>query len=203
MTIDKFSSENYSRFCKLYGSQPVRLRRAKKPLRRAKKPLRTTSKPLRRANKPLRRASKPLRRAIISLRRSSQSLRRSSQSLRRSKQSLRRSNKPLRRSNQSLRRSNQSPWRSNQSVERTQNNPQEKNGYKPSTKPAVSHLMSHYECARHSIGTCINSEDCAHQCRLSARQLTKQPHVKRIRDREPSRLPLRKIVLALRKRKNR
>ena len=75
MTIDKFSSENYSRFCKLYGSQPVRLRRAKKPLRRASKPLRRASKPLRRANKPLRRATKPLRRAIISLRRSNQSLR--------------------------------------------------------------------------------------------------------------------------------
>ena len=78
-----------------------------------------------------------------------------------------------------------------------------------STKPAVSHNqsinyeMSHYKCAPHSIGTCINSDDCAHQCRLSARQLTKQPHVKRIRDREPSRLPLKRIVLALRKRKNR
>ena len=62
--------------------------------------------------------------------------------------------------------------------------------------------MSHKR-ARHSIGTCINSDDCARQCRLSARQLTKQPHVKRIRDREPSRLPLKRIVLALRKRKNR
>ena len=237
MTIDKFSSENYSRFCKLYGSQPVHLRKAKKPLRRASKPLRRVSKPLRRASKPLRgaskplrraskplrraskplrraskplrRASKPLRRAIISLRRSNQSLRRSSQSLRRSKQSLRRSNKSLRRSNQSLRRSNQSLWRSNQSLDRTQNNPLEKNGYQPSTKPAVSHnqsinyKMSHYKCARHSIGTCINSNDGAHQCRLSARQLTKQPHVKRIRDREPSRLPLRRIVLGLGKRKNR
>ena len=63
--------------------------------------------------------------------------------------------------------------------------------------------MSHYNCARHSIGTCINSDDCANQCRLSARQLTKQPHVKQIRDREPSRLPLKRIVLALRKRKDR
>ena len=33
--------------------------------------------------------------------------------------------------------------------------------------------------------------------------MTKQPHVKRIRDREPSRLPLKRIVLALRKRKDR
>ena len=136
---------------------------------------------LRRANKPLRRASEPLRR----------------------------SNQSLRRSCQSLRRSNQSLWISNQSPERTQNNPQEKNGYQPSTKPAVSHnqsihfKMSHYKRARHSIGTCINSDDCAHQCRLSGRQLTKQPHVKQIRDREPSRLPLKRIVLALRKRKNR
>ena len=53
-----------------------------------------------------------------------------------------------------------------------------------------------------AFGTCINSDDCAHQCRMSARQLTRQPHVKRIRDREPSRLPLKRIVLALRKRKN-
>ena len=199
------------------------LRRASKPLRRASEPLRRASKPLRRANKPLRRANKPLRRAITSLRRSNRSLRRSCQSLRRSKQSLRRSNQSLRRScqslrrsnqslrrsNQSLRRSNQSLWISNQSLKRTENNAQEKNGYQPSTKPAVSHnqsidyKMSHYKRARHSIGTCINSDDCAHQCRLSARQLTKQPHVKRIRDHEPSRLPLKRIVLALRKRKNR
>ena len=68
---------------------------------------------------------------------------------------------------------------------------------------SINYKMSHYKRARHSIGTCINSDDCAHQCRLSARQLTKQPHVKRIRDREPSRLPLKRIVLALRKRKNR
>ena len=122
----------------------------------------------------LRRPSEPLRRAITSLQRSNQSLQRSNQSLWRSCQSLR---------------------RSNQSLERTQNNPQEKNGYQPSTKPAVSHNQSMnykmlHKHARHSISTCINSDDCAHQCRLSARQLTKQPHVKRIRDREPSRLPL-------------
>ena len=225
-------SKLYGTICNsvLVKNQPRRLRRASKPLRRANKPLRRANKPLWRASKPLRRASKPLRRAIIplrrsnqslrrscqsllrskqSLRRSCQSLRRSKQSLRRSNQSLRRSNQSLRRSNQSLRRSNQSLWRSNQSLERTQNKPQEKNGYQPSTKPAVSHNqsinyeMSHYKCAPHSIGTCINSDDCAHQCRLSARQLTKQPHVKRIRDREPSRLPLKRIVLALRKRKNR
>ena len=184
MTFDKFSSDcsvNYSRFCKLYGTmcidgvlaknQPLRFRRA--------------SKPLWRASKPLRRANKPLRRAIIS------------------KQSLRRTNQSLRRSNRSLRRSNQC-------LERTQSKPEEKNGYQQSTKAAVSHTdrsinykMSHYNCARHSIGTCINSDDCAHQCSLSARQLTKQPHVKRIRDREPSRLPLKRIVLALRKRKDR
>ena len=82
---------------------------------------------------------------------------------------------------------------------RPQNKPQEKNGYQQSTKPAVSHnqsinyKMSHKR-ARHSIGTSINSDDCAHQCRLSARQLIKQPHVKQSRDREPSRLPLKRIV---------
>ena len=143
--------------------------------------IRRASKPLQRSNKPLRRVNKPLREAITSLRRSCQSLWISNQSLR----------------------------RSNQSLERAQNNPQEKNGYQPSTKAAVSHnqsinyKMSYYKCAHHSIGTCINSDDCAHQCRLSARQLTKQPHVKQIRDHEPSRLPLKRIVLALRKRKNR
>ena len=192
------------------------LRRANKPLRRASKPLRRASEPLRRSNQSLRRSNQSLRkskqslrrskqslrrskqslrrskqslrRSKQSLRRSCQSLRRSKQSLRRSKQSLRRSKQSLRRSKQSLRRSNQSLWISNQSLERTQNNPQEKNGYQPSTKHAVSHnesinyKMSHKR-ARHSIGTCINSDDCAHQCRLSARQLTKQPHVKRIRDR--------------------
>ena len=62
--------------------------------------------------------------------------------------------------------------------------------------------MSHYKRARHSIGTCINSDDWPHQCRLSASQLTK-PHAEQIRDRVPSRLPLKRIVLALRKRKNR
>ena len=90
-------------------------------------------------------------------------------------------------------------WRSSPSLQRTQNKPQEKNGYQQSTKPAVSHnqsinyKMSHKR-ARHSIGTSINSDDCAHQCRLSARQLIKQPHVKQSRDREPSRLPLKRIV---------
>ena len=216
MTFDEFSSDcsvNYSRFCKLYGtvctSKP--LRRANKPLRRASKPLRRASKPLRRAiislwrsNQSLRRSSQSLRRSNQSLRRSSQSLRRPKQSLRRSNQSLRRSSQSLRRSNQSLRRSNQSLWRSSQSLQRTQNKAQEKNGCQQSTKPAVSHNQSiNYKMsdkrARHSIGTCINSDDYAHQCRLFARQLTKQPHVKQSRDREPSRLPLKKIVLALRK----
>ena len=68
---------------------------------------------------------------------------------------------------------------------------------------SVNYKLSHYKRARHSIGTCINSDDCAHQCRFPARQLTKKTHVKRTRDREPSRLPLKRIVLALRKRKNR
>ena len=173
MTIDKFSSVNCSRFCKLYRNQPVRLRRTCKPLRRV-------SKPLRRASKPLRRASKPLQREV----------------------------KSLWRSNQSLRRSNQSLDRPSQSLQRTQNKPQEKNEYQQSTKPAANHnqsknyKMSHCNCARSSIVTCINSDDSAHKCRLSVRQLTKQPHVKQSRDHEPCRLPLKRIVLALRE-KNR
>ena len=200
MTIDKFSSVNCRRFCKLYGNQPVCLWRASKPLRRASKPLRRAIKPLRRASKPLRRASEPLRRA-------SKPLRRASKPLRRGVKYLWRSNQSLRRSNQSLRRSNQSLDRSNQSLQRTQNKPQEKNGYQQSTKPAANHnqsknyKMSHCNCARSSIVTCINSDDSAHKCRLSVQQLTKQPHVKQSRDREPSRLPLKRIVLALRKRK--
>ena len=169
MTIDKFSSVNCSRFCKLYGNQPVRLRGTSKPLRRASKRLWGGG-----ASKPLRRASKPLRRGV-----------------------------------KSLWRSNQSLDRPNHSLQRTQNKPQGKNGYQQSTKPAANHnqsknyKMSHCNCARSSIVTCINSDDSAHKCRLSVRQLTKQPHVKQSRDREPSRLPLKRIVLALRKRKNR
>ena len=46
--------------------------------------------------------------------------------------------------------------------------------------------MSHYKCARNN------------ESRLYARQLTKQS-----RDREPYRLPLKRIVLAFRDRKNR
>ena len=190
MTFDN-SSVNYSRFCKLYGTvcfhsvlakpENLRLRRADKPLRRADKPLRRADKPLRRPDKPLRRADKPLRRA--------------SKPLRRANQSLRRSNQSLRRSNHSLRRSIGCRWSTNQSFQSSQNTSKKENGYQQSSKSAVSqninYKMSHYKCASRN------------KCRLSARQLTKQPHVKRSRDREPSRLPLKKIVLALRKRKNR
>ena len=184
MTFDN-SSVNYSKFYKLYGTvcfhsvlakpENLRLRRADKHLRRADKPLRRADKPLRRANQPLRRANQPLRRA---------------------NQPLRRANQSLRRSNRSLRRSIGCRWSSNQSFQGSQNMSKKENGYQQSSKSAVSqninYKMSHdYKCASRN------------KCRLSARQLTKQLHVKRSRDREPSRLPLKRIVLALRKRKNR
>ena len=129
----------------------------------------------------LRRSKQSLRRAKQSLRRSKQSLRRTNkQSLRRAnKQSLRRTNKQsLRRAKQSLRRSKQSLRRPNQSLRRS-------------------------EQANTSYIKCINSDHCACSCRSTVRKLTKQADAKRSRDRAPSRLPLKIIILAMGKRKKR
>ena len=147
MTLDKITSVNYSRFCKLYGAVGVLAN-----------------------NEPLRRANRCLH----------------------------------------LQRSNQSHLRSSQSLQQRQNmkSNMEKNGYQQSTKPAVSSnksikcKMLYYEHAHMDsiYTTCINSDNCPHKCRLSVRKLKKQ-HVKQSGDREPCRLPLKKIVVALRNKK--
>ena len=50
----------------------------------------------------------------------------------------------------------------------------------------------------------VHSTDSSYNYRFSVRKLTKQPNSTQwTRDREPSRLPLKKIILAMRKRKNR
>ena len=126
-----------------------------------------------------------------SLRRSKQSLRRSKQSLRRSKQSLRRANKQsLRRANkQSLRRSKQSLRRANQSLRRSEQ--------------ANTYNIVHLYRTHSSYIKCINSDHSACSCRSTVRKLTKQANANRSRNRAPSRLPLKRIILAMRKRKNR
>ena len=124
---------------------------------------------------------------------SSQSLRRAKQSLRRAKQSLRRSKQSLRRSNaKSLRRAKLSLRRTNQSLRRSEEVIHEQNIYN------IVHL-----CRTHSSYIkCINSDHCAYSCRSTVRKLTKQANAKRTRDRAPSRLPLKRIILAMRRRKN-
>ena len=104
----------------------------------------------------------------------------------RAKQSLRRSQQSLRRSNQSLRRSNQSLRRSKQ--------------LKPDEADVIHHLGS-IKCNLVNLKLHVHSS-CTY--RFSVRKLTKQSNSTRYRsDREPSRLPLKKIILAMRKRKNR
>ena len=46
---------------------------------------------------------------------------------------------------------------------------------------------------------CINVDNCAYTCRSTVRKFTKQAKVKQFRDRAPSTLPLKRILLALRK----
>ena len=75
------------------------------------------------------------------------------------------------------------------------------------TKPVVIHKQRNYSIKHlkrvyNSYITC-NSVLCLHEYRSSVRKLTKQPNVKRYRDREPSRIPFKGIILAMRKRKNR
>ena len=111
----------------------------------------------------------------------------------RAKQSLWRSQQSLRRSNQSLRRSNQSLRRSNQSLRRSKQ-------LKPDEADVIHHLGS-IKCNLVNLKLHVHSS-CTY--RFSVRKLTKQSNSTRYRrDREPSRLPLKKIILAMRKRKNR
>ena len=185
------SSINMETYPHLVSSQS--LRRAKQSLRRSKQSLRRTKQSLRRSN------AKSLRRAKQSLRRTNQSLRRSKQSLRRTKQSLRRSNaKSLRRAKQSLRRTNQSLRRSKLSLRRTNQSLRRSEVIHEQNIYNIVHL-----CRTHSSYIkCINSDHCAYSCRSTVRKLTKQANAKRTRDRAPSRLPLKRIILAMRRRKN-
>ena len=93
-------------------------------------------------------------------------------------------------SGRSLRRSKQSLRRAKQSLRR----PEQANTYN------IVHLYH----TRSYIG-CINSDHCGCSCRSSVRKLTikKANAIKRSRDRALSRLPLKRIILAMRKRKNR
>ena len=126
-------------------------------------------------NTTLKRANIALWRGIKLLTTSNEPLRRAKQSLWRSKQSLRRSNQFLRRSNQPLRRSEQ---------------------VKPDKAEVIQHLVSKCDLVH------LKHVHSSYSYRFSVRKLTKQPNSTRYRrDREPSRLPLKKIILAMRKRK--
>ena len=131
---------------------------------------------------PLRNAIEPLRRSII-------------QPLRRAIQPLRRAIQPLRRAIQPLRRKQKKPLRRNDEPRQF------------TKKPVVIHKQRNYSIKHlkrvyNSYITC-NSVLCLHEYRSSVRKLTKQTNVKRYRDREPSRIPFKGIILAMRKRKNR
>ncbi|XP_028410670.1 uncharacterized protein LOC114538965 [Dendronephthya gigantea] len=111
---------------------------------------------------------------------------------------LRRAKQPLRRAKQPLRRANQSLWRTiEQSLRRSMQLESQK-------RKLLHSRPVHSSCIK-----CINSDRCVCKCnyrfsvRSCARKLS-QPNMKRFRrDREPSRLPLKRIILAMRKRKNR
>ena len=75
------------------------------------------------------------------------------------------------------------------------------------TKPVVIHKQRNYSIKHlkrvYNSYITFNSVLWLHEYRSSVRKLTKQPNVKRYRDREPSRIPFKRIILAMRKRKNR
>ena len=135
---------------------------------------------------------KPLRRSIKSLQRTIQPIC-MNQPLRRAKQPLRRANQPLRRAKQPLRS------RAYEHLRRKQNKPLlSKDEPQIFMKPDVTHQQSN--------NITIHSDHCVYDYRSSVtvrRFITKQPIVKRYRDREPSRIPFKRIILAMRKRKNR
>ena len=106
----------------------------------------------------------------------------------RAKQSLRKSNQSLRRSEQSFRRSEQTLLRSEQTLLRSEQ-------LKPD-EAVIHHLGS--KCNLVNLKLHVHS---SYNCRFSVRKLTKQSNSTRYtRDHEPSRLPLKKIILAMRKR---
>ena len=109
-------------------------------------------------------------------------------------QPLRRAIQPLRRAIQPLRRKQKKPLRRNDEPRQF-------------TKPVVIHKQRNYSIKHlkrvYNSYITFNSVLWLHEYRSSVRKLTKQTNVKRYRDREPSRIPFKGIILAMRKRKNR
>ena len=104
----------------------------------------------------------------------------------RAKQSLRRSNQSLRRSEQSFRRLEQTLLRSEQTLLRSEQ-------LKPD-ETVIHHLGS--QCNLVNLKLHVYS---SYNYRFSVRKLTKQSNSTRyMRGHEPSRLPLKKIILAMR-----
>ena len=108
---------------------------------------------------------------------------------------FKRENKPLRRAKQTLQRSEQSFRRSEQTLLRSEQTRLRSERLKPD------------EAVIHHLGSkCINLVNLklhvhsSYNYRFSVRKLTKQSNSTRYRrDHEPSRLPLKKIILTMRK----
>ena len=197
MNSSKFASVIYNSFPKLYSAISIRTKGFQNLVKFTKSSQVHVFKqkiglskkdinPLRRAIEPLWRAIEPLRRAIQPLWGAIQPLWRAIQPLWRAIQPRRKQNKLLRRNDEPLVGENES---------------------QQFTKPVVVHKQSnnsiiHLKRVCSSYTTC-NSDLCVHEYRSSVRKFTKQPNVKRYRDREPSRIPFKKIILTMRKRKNR
>ena len=108
---------------------------------------------------------------------------------------FKRENKPLGRAKQSLRKSNQSLRRSEQSFRRSELTLLRSEQLKPD-EAVIHHLGS--KCNLVNLKLHVHS---SYNCRFSVRKLTKQSNSTRYtRDHEPSRLSLKKIILAMRKR---
>ena len=95
--------------------------------------------------------------------------------------------------NTAFKRTNKPLWRAKQSLRRSKQ-------LKPDKADVIHHLGS-IKCNLVNLKLHVHSS-CTY--RFSVRKLTKQSNSTRYRrDCEPSRLPLKKIILAMRKRKNR
>ena len=121
---------------------------------------------------------------------------------------LRRKNEPLWRENEPLRRNRNEPLRRNQNeaLWRNQNKPlrRKQNDEKTKTlleqfsvKPVVVHEQNNVSSTQNDV---CNSGICY---RSTVREFIRWPNVRRCRDRELSRIPVKKIMSAMRKRKNR
>ena len=147
---------------------------------------------------------KPLWSSIKSLQRTiqpictNQPLRRAKQPLWRANQPLRIAKQPLLRAKQPLRKANQPLWRAYEHLWRKQN--------KPLLSKDEPQIFMKPDVTRQQNNNITHSDHCVYDCRSSVTVrgfITKQPNVKRYRDREPSRIPFKRIILGMRKRKNR